>query len=569
MKTFVMALKFRIKDIAFNKAKHSFLKIGAQAKEDILSIANFRAAKKEVREGFWGTLGWADDRPLSATGNIVFSENGTDSHRGVTKELANIIMAQNPDVQDPKDIRERFISLSEAKFQNLPKTIKSEEEIHLRFDLFLEKDEGALVYLQDNPKGVMNSKYSLVNLITPEATPNHTQDRTKLTYIFPYAFGKELVYNPEKKVVELTDQPKIMTTVLKILTFKREPVLPQAYFKLAANNMNDVLTDIAQAGLSALGNKKYNLFLFDKGSTPSSPGGQFIELDNPSSLKKDAKTLLLLHGTFSSVEGSFGKLCDASRVESGKKISPFQKLIKDGVFEQIIGFNHPTASQSVDDNVKVLYELLNGFKFTKEINVITSSRGGLVGESLLTNPKTKDFFTIGKMMTIAPAHGSDLLLATKGIDRFLSFLKNQTSKLGWGYVVALAQFSIKAIATQPGLNDMIPDSPKIKQVLNATPNNPVVIQAMIGDFDKSLIGKRAVRILACGMDALIRLAFKSETDWVIGCPEQRLRINKPTLAQYKDNFEMYCIHGMQFTIDHPRTESKEVDMTLEIGKFFA
>ncbi len=562
-----MALEFKIKDVAFNEAKYSFLKIGAQAKSESILFSHFKFAKKEKISGLWGTLGWADDRPFTAKGNIQFSENGNESHRGVTKELTQIIMDQNPDVKSTSEIRERFINLSEVQFQSLPKTIKKEEEIYLRFDLFLEKHEGALVYLQDNPKGVMNSKHSLVNLVTPEATPNHTQDRIKLTYLFPYSFGKELEYDEVNKEVVLTDQPKVMPTVLKVLTFVRKPLQPKEFMKLAAKQMNNVATDIVHAGLSVLGNKKYKLYLFDKKSTAANPGGQFKEIANASILKKEAKTLLLLHGTFSSVDGSYGQLCETSRTENGKAISPLQKLVNEGVFEQVIGFNHPTASQSVDENVAALYNELAGFKFTKPLDVITTSRGALVGETLLSNPKSNDFFTIGRMMTFAPAHGSDLLKVAKGLDRFLSFLKGKTSSLGWGYVIALAQFSIKAIATQPGLNDMLPNSPKVTEVINSIPNNAVSIQAMIGDFDKTLIGKRAIRILSVGMDALIRLAFKSETDWVIGCPEQRKRI-KNQLAKYESDFEMFCIHGMQFKIGHPKKDKKEVDMTIQVENFF-
>jgi hypothetical protein len=556
-----MALSFKIKEIAFNKKDYSFLQIGALAKKNDFTIQDFKLSKKEKIDGLWGTLGWADDRPLTASGEINFSENGCDTHRGVTKELAEIIMKQNPDVQDVSQIRERFIDLSSVEFKNLPRKIKKEEEIHLRFELFLDKTEGALVYLQDNPKGVMNSKHSLVNFITPEPTPRHTQNRTSLTYHFAYSFGRELEYLDGEVIV--TDKPKVMPSVLKILTFVRTPLPPQEYFKMAAKNLNTALAPvgIAQAGLNVLGDKKYKLFLYNTNKS------EFSELSDTSSLNKSAKTLLLFHGTFSSVDGTFGELCHATVKDGNRMISPFTKLINDGVFDQIIGFNHPTASQSVDENVSHFCALMSGFRFSKPVHMMTTSRGALVAESIITHPAAASILSVDRIMTFAPAHGSDLLKVAKGLDRFLSFLKLQTSAMGWGYVIALAQFSIKAISTQPGLNDMLPNSDKIKSVLNATPNNTVRIRAMVGDYDKSLISKPAARILANGADALIRLAFRSETDWVIGCPEQQKRITHPN-ASYDPDFHMYCIHGLQFKPGHAKKEDKDVDMIQEIKSFF-
>lgn len=560
-----MALEFNIADIHFNEQKLDFLKIGPLAKSDEVTLSEFKASKSEKIDGLWGTLGWADDRPVLASGTIFFSENGTLAHRGVTKELAQFIRDQNPDIENLSDIRERFIDLSTCQFHDVPTRIKNEEEIHLRFELFLEKDEGALVYLQDNPKGIHNSIHSLVNFITPEPTKDFTQNRTSLSYHFAYSFGKEMEYNNE--TVILKDEPRIMVSVLKILTFKRKALPPQSYFKSAAEHLNTALVETVHAGLSVLGNKKYKLFRYDKSLNSSEKGGDFVEVTDPSRLDPQARTLFLFHGTFSSVEGSFGELCIPSIADNGKTISPFQKLLMDGVFEQIIGFNHPTASQSVDENVQAFYALLGDLKFTKPVDMITTSRGALVAETLLSSAQTNAYFTVGRMLTFAPAHGSDLLQVAKGLDRFLSILRGRTSSLGWGYIVALAQFSIKAIATQPGLKDMLPDSEKIKSILSATPNNAVSIQAMIGDFDKSLISKPLLRILTNGADALIRLAFKSETDWVIGCPEQKKRIQH-SYAQYRPDFEMYCIHGMQFTIGHPKKGEREINMTEEIRNCF-
>lgn len=561
-----MGISAKPSEILFNQFNKSFFKIGAAAKSDVFSMLDFQNSKKEKLENLWCTLGWRDDRPLTTTGKLEFSKNGNVNHRGVTAELASLIAAQNPDVSDVSEVTERFIDLSDVKFQNLPQFIENEEEIHLRLELFLEKDEGALVYLQDNPKGIMNSKYSLVNFITPEATPKHSQDRTSLTYFFPYAFGRELEFVNDQVV--LTKVPKMMSTVIKVLTFVRKPLSPEKTFQQASKKLNEHAKDLVQDGISNfVGDKKNKLVLFNKAVSTENPGGKFEYLDGNARINPNLKTLLLIHGTFSTIEKSYGELCDPSISEGMQKFSPLQKILQSTDFEQVIGFEHPTASQSVDDNVKNFHELMLGLTFSKPVSIITSSRGALVGESIICHTKTSEFFTVDKMMTFAPAHGSDLLTLGKGIDRFLSLLRNLTTTTGWGYAIALAQFSFDAILTQPGLNDMVPDSAKIKSLESMVPNHPVQIQAMVGDFDKTLVSKKFVRIAAVGFDALIRLAFKSETDWVIGCPEQRFEIHDPK-ATYKPTFEMYCTHGKQFDVTHPKKDGKTVDMTSEIIRFF-
>lgn len=171
-----MALNFNLNEIKFESPEYSFLKIGKEAHSDELNVYDFKNSKYKKIDKIWGTLGWANDRPLAVTGEITFSENGNFNHKGVTKETVELLKEQNVEVQDPSDIRERFIDLSEIKFLNIPKAITSESEIQLRFDLFIEKNDGALVYLEENPPGEFHSEVAEMYLITPESTDkNYSQ----------------------------------------------------------------------------------------------------------------------------------------------------------------------------------------------------------------------------------------------------------------------------------------------------------------------------------------------------------------------------------------------------------
>src|SRR5690554_1196470 len=154
-----MALKFKPNEIAFESQEYSFLKIGGSADSNELNIYDFKNTKYKKIEKIWGTLGWANDKNLAAIGEIKFSEHGNFDHHGITKETVDLLRNQNVEIHDYSDIKERFIDLSEINFLNVPEIITSEKEIQLRFDLFIEKNEGALVYLEDRKSTRLNSSH--------------------------------------------------------------------------------------------------------------------------------------------------------------------------------------------------------------------------------------------------------------------------------------------------------------------------------------------------------------------------------------------------------------------------
>ena len=79
--------------------------------------------------------------------------------------------------------------------------------------------------------------------------------------------------------------------------------------------------------------------------------------------------LLLIHGTASSTEGSYGKAKDTD----------FMNFIRGSYEGRILAFQHRTLSQNPLQNVK---ELVNALPENCVLHLITTSRGGLVGEVL-------------------------------------------------------------------------------------------------------------------------------------------------------------------------------------------
>ncbi|PHR48045.1 MAG: hypothetical protein COA32_05830 [Fluviicola sp.] len=562
-----MALNFNLNEITFEHQEYSFLKIGGEAKSTKLGIYDFKKSKYKKINEIWGTLGWANDKHLVASGKIKFSEQGNIDHKGVTKETVDLLKEQNVEIEKYSDIRERFIDFSAITFLNIPERITSEEEIQLRFDLFLEKDEGALVYLEENPIDKHNSKDAEIYLITPESTDkNYSQDRFSLSYRFTYNFNKK--FERESDAIKLVEKDSKNKTqfALKVLTFPRHESDLKKYTEKVTKNLNkatDLGTNLAHKALNKLGEKKYGIYKF----VSSKSKDEFLEIDQKNQIVESEKTLLLIHGTFSSVNGSFGDLLESnSSNKSGHSL--LKELIKSNTYEQVLAFNHPTASHSVKENVDWLLKLLGNKMFTEPVDVITTSRGALVAETLSSYDKAYRKIKINKLLTFAPAHGSDLLKVAKGLDRVLSMLKKTSSKAGWGYVLAISQFSINAIRTQPGLEVMMPESKELKKILSSNPIDQVRIKSMVGDYDGSLIDKKFKRWLANGFDKLLWLAFKSENDWVIGCTEQRKQMSGFN-AKYEKNFEYNCIHGKQFDPNHPKKNGKKADVRKVIFEYFA
>lgn len=562
-----MALNFDLNEITFEHQEYSFLKIGGEAKTKVLEINDFKKSKYKKINEIWGTLGWADDKHLAATGKIKFSEHGNIDHKGVTKETVDLIKEQNVEIENYSEIKERFIDFSEIEFLNVPENISSEEEIQLRFDLFLEKDEGALVYLEENPIGSHNSEDAEMYLITPESTDkNYSQDRFSLSYRFTYNFNKK--FERENDTIKLVEKDSENNTqfALKVLTFPRHESDLKKYTEKVTKSLNkatDLGTNLAHKALNKLGVKKYGIYKF----VSSNEKDEFLEVDQTNPILETEKTLLLIHGTFSSVNGSFGELLESNPTNSAHQ-SLLRQLLESNTYDQILAFNHPTASHSVRENVDWLIKLLGEKMFTQPVDVITTSRGALIAETLSSYDKAYRKIKVNKLLTFAPAHGSDLLKVAKGFDRMLSMLKKTSSKAGWGYILAISQFSINAIRTQPGLEVMMPESEELKRILSANPIDQIKIKAMVGDYDAVLIEKRFKRWIANGFDKLLWLAFKSENDWVIGCPEQRKQMSGFN-AKYEKNFEYKCIHGKQFDPDHPKKDNERADVRKVIFEYLS
>jgi len=100
-----------------------------------------------------------------------------------------------------------------------------------------------------------------------------------------------------------------------------------------------------------------------------------LQLAEPAN-NEPLRILLWVHGTFSSTAGAFGAL---TSMEEGKALLSQAKA----QYHAVIGYDHPTLSETPLENAVDLVERLGRFNRPMKLDVVTHSRGGLVYRSLV------------------------------------------------------------------------------------------------------------------------------------------------------------------------------------------
>jgi pimeloyl-ACP methyl ester carboxylesterase len=216
----------------------------------------------------------------------------------------------------------------------------------------------------------------------------------------------------------------------------------------------------------------------------SNPAVVTEQITSSSALDGEAPSLVLLHGTASSLAGSFGGLSD----------TPEWKALKRQYGERIFGLQHHTLSRNPVQNALELAELLPG---GARLHLVSHSRGGLIGELLCIHPLSKDelqpfadrgrsidvnqlealssllrekHLKIEKFVRVAcPARGT--ILASQRLDRYLSIILNvlglipvlKASNL-YAFTKATLLELVKRRTNPeevPGLEAQMPESPLI------------------------------------------------------------------------------------------------------------
>ncbi|SIT37108.1 putative PGAP1 family protein [Paraburkholderia piptadeniae] len=207
--------------------------------------------------------------------------------------------------------------------------------------------------------------------------------------------------------------------------------------------------------------------------------------DDPTPVSFDAllrgRTLLLLHGTFSTSRAGFELLPR----ETCDRLSTFYG-------GRMFAFDHPTLHESPDQNVERLLEMLPPGT-DLEIDILTHSRGGLLGREL--TERQSDFPNSGRKLRVrravfvaAPHRGTIITDSQHGIEmldhytNLFTDLPDDAFTIGTEALFMIAKLAYHGAAVAlPGLKSMYPSGDYLKR-LNAEANHSTEYYAIASDF---------------------------------------------------------------------------------------
>jgi predicted TIM-barrel fold metal-dependent hydrolase len=547
-----------------SKEEKKFIILGSEeaAKPDYVNKMVMPKINRETKDpvpGFWGTLGFSDDKSIDWSGHIEISGDGNDSFQGVVEEEVKLIKTCFPELNDvPSGIKERFISFEHIDFSY--RDIFTLDDIpHLRLDVMLGTDEGALVFYQSDR---INNEDSSIEYILPQATPdNNVNDRDRLTYIFdiiPQYKTEPIPAIPG--MYRLTTTKEVKPFIVKVLIFKRSFGEKD---KGTMKNSKELLIGVEnrlRKNITKVITKEHVLLVYN--CTTNS----FDHADSHN-INADKKTLFLMHGTFGSTQTSFGALYG----DEGKWLKDISEETAKMHYEQIIAFDHPTVFNGAEENTYALFGIFDSLgidKFTKEVDFIGTSQGGVIIQYLANLDQAR--IKVGKAALVASANGVGYFTAGGYISKFLTVLKYVFKYTGMelqAIITAFAQHSVDFLLKQPGFEIMTPGNEKLDSIINTAPfRKETLYLPIIDDYDESLVEEEERKVVrffkrigANSIDSIAKTMLGEENDWVVGTKNQFIvpcdhcAIPNYNPGKYRE-YKIPAIHGT--CVKKPKAQEK-------------
>jgi hypothetical protein len=468
-------------------------------------VAFIQRRSKSRGNNIWATLGPWDDRELPFTGRLLCSTQGSQrsvpeyAGQATMDEIANVREAREAFLnRDPETaVIERYISFEDIQLNRPLSTFTLDALPQARLTVFVGSDEGALVFLQRMPRGSGRGKRKLadaddtdVEYLLPEATDDDhdCSSRDRLNYRIPLYPEAEFELAGDGSTLQAVAAPDCKV-VLKVLVFKRR---------------NSSSYDVIQRAATRLGLSRHNLLRY----RPEASRFEDVEGDR---IEPGARTLLLLHGTFSSTEGTFGDLYN--------KPDPFlAKLIAGGHFEQILALDHDTLFVPPAENVSRFDEIMAGYELHKPVRAIGFSRGALLLKQMAISSQTVE---IEHGVTVAGANHVGYFSALRGLNWLLTALRYMTPPgAGLRMLSVIAQHSDKALDRLEGLRAMDRTS-EINRSILTHPTLSTTLIPIRGAFHPDLVEGRWKRITRRTLNAAISVLLTTRShDWVVATAEQ-------------------------------------------------
>ncbi len=227
------------------------------------------------------------------------------------------------------------------------------------------------------------------------------------------------------------------------------------------------------------------------------------------------RSLLLIHGTFSTWQSAFDGL---------RRSETWFPQMQEFYGNRIFAFNHPSLHQTPAENVKTLMEMLpDGVEL--DVDIITHSRGGLVGRELCERLADIDPFgrkvDVKKAIFVAGPHLGTTLLNKEHIITLIDSYTNMLTNLPDGPATIIMEALISlvkiigggAIEGLPGLQSMVPDGDYIKRLngTGAVDTTYYTMGASYAPHDEKLLLRFGKRLL---MKVLAKI-FDEDSDMVV------------------------------------------------------
>lgn len=559
-------MKANILELQKSNKDKRYLPLGQICEGPIGDLTRLLKLEKSIAlNNIWATLGWENDSKFTPSGELQFSKEGnwdegqysqSDKRRKdnkLTMEEVKNLREMHPDLKIKRkgSIIERFINFDEVNF-TLPSQFNPVDLPRLRLTLHLAHDEGAVVYYQHSKRNEYNDEDAISEYVFCE---NDSDDK-KHTYFVPIEPKYELIpVDPKKGIFKQSDRLTGLSFIIKVLVFKKKKRAQKQRFV-------DIEEHLSKNG-KKIGVKKYQLLLFDvnKNAACKNCGDVKKKKENKEQLLKSfdqiiklgqidnkKKTLFLIHGTFVDTVTSFEDLI----CRNANQPSALENIIRSKKIEQIIAFDHPTVLADAKMNVEWLERKLASLKvkFEKPVSILTSSRGGMVGEYMVVYPTLKPYIPeIDKLLMFSPGNGCGYFDVAKRFAKGANAMR-VVSPGSSKFLMSLTQFAVGSILELPGFKMMTKDSPTYNDILKnkttAYPNTQII--NIISDWDKTLIPDDKVfkRVICTCLDKFIVGALGEQHDWVIGVNAQVL---KP--ATHKNTLDFrYSVHGRYFEMNY-------------------
>lgn len=255
-------------------------------------------------------------------------------------------------------------------------------------------------------------------------------------------------------------------------------------------------------------NRPYGVRTFTPDNYQTPGAGEFTQHDW--ARMAGGRSLLFIHGTFSTAHGGFMPLPKATL-----------EMLSAHYGGRVFAFNHPSLSEDPPRNAAKFFELMKAAGITLDCDIICHSRGGLVSRALVeratTGPVSADDFRVGAVVFVGTPNAGTLLAQP---DHMMSMIDRYTTALNLIPTGAVTEIldalicTVKIVAhatmkSLDGLMSMNPTGDYLKLV-NRPGNTETRYYAIAADFEPNTPETAGLKTIVKAKikDAVVDRVFK-------------------------------------------------------------